>query len=214
MQNIIKNKNAINTAIFTSLCFVIFYFFPTKGTFQSAFVEFVFLLLIPIIYNKIILKRGANEWGFSFGNFKSGVILSLFSLLVSFVVGYILYKNFGLYERYSLEKNYTSSFLNFLSYEVTAVLFSVIVFEFFFRSFFMLNLVSLIGKWAIGAQFLLFVIFVSMCAPSIWAFAPYLIFSFFAGLITYKSGSAWYAIISQFIFVMLIDLGYVILFIK
>ena len=211
---VLKNKNAIATIVFVLLCFVLYYIFPTKDTFQDAYVEFVFLALLPVVYNKFVFKKEAKEYGFSVGHLKRGFILSAVSILSSLGIVYILYKNFGFYTKYSLQPIYADSFANFLFYEISIVLFSIIVFDLFFRSFFMLNMVSLLGAWSILAQFGLFFVFLYMFVGSVWAFVPYLIFSFFSGVIVYKSRSIWYSVVSQLIFMMLVDLGYVVLFTK
>jgi hypothetical protein len=214
MNTIQKNKNILLVIIFTLICLLSFKFFPTKGNFQNAFVEISFLLVLPFLYNKFILKKDIKEYGFIVGDWKKGVLLSLIGISISIIVFFIFYKNFNLADKYFLPTEFINTFSNFLFYESVLVLFSVFIFEFFFRSFIMFNFLPYIGKFSILLQWLVFLLFLYFTKSFTWAFAPYIVFSLFSGLISYKSRSVLYSIVSQFILIIIIDASAILLFIK
>jgi membrane protease YdiL (CAAX protease family) len=67
------------------------------------------------------------------------------------------------------------------------------------------------GYWAILVQTLLFGLFLSATGSLSWLTAPALSFAPFAGYIVHKTGSLVYSILAHWLFVVIIDVTFLVL---
>ncbi len=206
-----KNKLVVLgiTIIFVLLDLIVFKLFETQKYYQDIAVLVTFFVLVPFLYNKIILKRKLNSIGLTVGNWKQGLIWSIFLLVVSFLVFYVIAKYTPFLNKYNLNVQVSRDFFKFLFYEFGLVLFLSFVYEFFFRGFLMLYLKENFGRGSILIQWVVFLGLVFLGGEFSWNFLPYMVFSFLAGIITYKSNSIWYAWISQFILIFTMDVFFI-----
>jgi membrane protease YdiL (CAAX protease family) len=209
-----KNKNLIAISFFIIVCLFLYKIFPTNGNFQNAFIEVIFLFLLPLLYYKVILGKKSKDFGFIIGDWKKGLFWSLLGIIVTLFLMYIFYNNFNIKSQYIIPTQYSLNFWNFIFYEFIIVFFSVFIFEFFFRAFILYNFIPYLKSWTILLQFIIFLFFLYITGSFLWAFAPYIIFSLFAGISAYKSNSIFYSLIAQFILIILIDTNSILLFIK
>jgi membrane protease YdiL (CAAX protease family) len=200
-----KQKEFITSVIFFILLVCVFALFPTNNNFQNILSMIFFLIILPILYIKVILKKNLSEFGIRVGNYKNGLIYG-FSGIVSFILLFIVvikYTKFLSY--YSLPAYVVNSFSFFLVYELFLVSIAVIVYGFFFNGFVYFICEPFFKKWSIIIQSMLFLILVLLIGTSKWSFLPYLIFSLFAGIIVFKSRSIFYALVAQFLVIILLD---------
>lgn len=194
----------ISLIIFSILLYVIF---PVKGDIQDIISMIFFLVIIPILFNKIILKKSLKEIGIQVGDWKEGIKWCFYSTIVIGLVFFIVIYFFDFLKNYSLFSIQAESFFEFIFYELIIIIFAVLVYEFFFRGFVLMKLEKKMGYWAIAAQVLFFIVFIEMSNFSLWELSPYVIFSPFAGIIAYKSKSILYSGAMQALILIFLDAG-------
>jgi membrane protease YdiL (CAAX protease family) len=169
----------------------------------------VFFVIIPIIFNKLILKRKLSSIGLGIGSWKQGVIWGGICLIAGGIIlfGSIYFFNF--LKHYTIQAIIAQNYKNFLFYEFVYVLPIVFVYEFFFRGFIMLTIEIKTYYWAIVAQALVFFILILATKSFVWALFPYIIGAPLAGIVAYKSRSIFYSTGFQFIMIIILDAGIV-----
>ncbi len=180
--------------------------FPIENTFQQITTILVFFIFFPVLFNSFFLKRKVAFYGLSLGDWRRGLLWSLYSLIGIFVIFSIMSYYFGFLGNYKVPAFIVKNFGNFILYEFTLTLLFVAVYEFYFRGFVLFTFEVNLKHWTILAQALLFLILVlSIGRESLYLFLPYLIFAPFAGLIAYKSRSVLYSGVSQFLIIFILD---------
>lgn len=202
-----KKKEFVIIICFIVALLVTGVFFPTKNAFQSLFIKIAFLGAVPMLFNKIFLKRELRDIGLQLGNWKQGLIWSGISVCILGVMFFVAFYFFDFLTHYPVLKSLTTDYRAFVFYELTTVLFAVVIFEFFFRGFVMLTLESKMHYWAIAAQALIFLILVLATGDQKWMLAPYVMVAPLAGLIVYKSRSIFYSSLMQWLVIIMLDAG-------
>jgi hypothetical protein len=209
MQNIKINNQQLITVIFILSCLVGYIFFPANGDFQYKASFFVFLAVLPFLYNKYFLKKENLFKRVVIGNWKKNIQYLVMGLIAALLIMAVIFKLTDLGLHYFLPKKVKIDFGSFLIYELGGISFMVAVYEIFFRGFVM-NFFSGLKKWSILIQFLFFVAMILMLrgAPY-WFYIVYLVFTPFAGWIAYKSESILYSFFGQWMFIILIDATFI-----
>lgn len=206
MYIIKKNKEEIISLLFILCCLGLYIIFPVIGNFQKISIAIIFFVIIPILFDKIILKRSNIFYRLRIGNWKKGLNLGITGFLIGiFIFSIGIYFTDSTY-KYIVPEFIKNSFVSFFFYEVVLTLFIVAMYEFFFRGFIMFHFTNLFSKWAILIQAIIFILFISITGNLNWNFAPYIIFSPLAGFIAYKSESLLYSLIFQWIFIISVDI--------
>lgn len=204
---IFKDTQFVLSLFFVIAILLTYSFFPTEDKFQQFFTPFVFFILIPFLYSKLILKRDITKLGITLGNYRQGLIFSSVSLLVAVLILWIISKNTPLLSQYLIPTKVSGDFGNFLFYEFVTTLFFVVLYEFFFRGFLMLLFEKKNGYWSIFFQYFIFVIMVLSIGQNFWNFIPYLVFGLFSGLIVNRSRSILYSSCAQLLLIMIMDVA-------
>ncbi len=205
----IFNKEDAITAAVIFFCLLLYSVFPTDNVFQQIVSSATFLLVIPVLYVKIILKKDLKHLGIRKGNWQTGITWSVISLVISISVAYILFNYFGLAQKYFLPRHIIDSFAFFLLYEIILFGFFTFLYEVFFRGFLMLSFSKKIELWAIPLQALIFLALFFFSRGVHWTLTPYLIFLIFSGITVYFSRSIFYSFISFLIFNIIFDSFYI-----
>ncbi|EKE14227.1 MAG: hypothetical protein ACD_12C00617G0003 [uncultured bacterium] len=200
------NKKIVSILLFIFLNLSAFKFLPTVGRFQGIVALGIFFVVIPLIYSKFILKNNLTVFRLKIGDIKKGIVLSGISLAISLLILYVVFNYTGFADRYTLPMRVVSDFSYFMYYELVVVLFTSLVYEFFFRGFLMFHLVDDWGWGAILFQWLVFLILVGLNTQFSWGMVPYMIFFPFAGWIAYESKSLFYSLATQSIFIIITDI--------
>jgi len=201
-----KNKEIFIVAVFVLVSLFIYAIFPTNNNFQQITTALIFFVSFPIILNHFFLKRKPEFYGLSFGNWKSGLLWSFFSLVVISFIFLIYSYYFGFLKNYSVPVFILNNFWNFMFYEFIVVFLFVLMYEFYFRGFILFVFESRFKYWAILIQALIFLVLaLSIRDVSLYLLMPYLFFSPFAGLIAIKSKSIIYSLCSQFLIIFFLD---------
>lgn len=203
------DKKSVLTVILALFCLLLHIIFPTRDYFQKVIVSLIFLLVLPVLYIKIVLKESLKNFGLKLGDWRQGIIWLLISFTVSLPVLYLIYNFTGFAEKYYLPQKLIESFGLFAFYEVLLVGFFVALYEFFFRGFVMFSFSENLRLNAVILQFVLFVLFLVIAKDFNWVFAPYLISAPFAGVIAYKSQSLIYSYLFSLLFIIISDALYI-----
>lgn len=214
VQQLKINKSQLITSIFILLCFIGYVFFPTNNYFQYKSAALIFLLILPFLYNKYLLKEASFFKKIIIGDWKNNLKFMVMGLIAPFVIMILFFKYTDLLNHYLLSPSVKGDFKQFLFYELTGVAFTVAVYEIFFRGFVMFYFTSKLQKWAILAQFLFFVVMLFLLNVPYWFYITYLVFAPFSGWIAYKSNSIMYSFLGQLLFVIIFDASFIGLTVK
>ncbi len=198
------NKEGLITGGMVLLCLFLYALFPTRNVFQQIVCSLTFLLVIPFLYVKIILKKSIKDFGFKAGNLPTGIFWSVISLLFSASIAYIIFKYFGFSGKYPFPQYLASNFIAFLAYEIFLVGLFAFLYEVFFRGFLMLSFKKM-GIWSVFLQAFVFMLFFFLSGSVSWKFLPYMIFVLFSGTIVYLSDSIIYSFIAFMCFSIIFD---------
>lgn len=207
----IKNIELITTFIFVLFCLALYIYFPASGYFQYKAVALVFLVLLPYLFSRFILKEESFFEKIIIGEWKKNLILMLIGLLISFLIAISLFKFTDLLNTYPLSQSVRNNFWEFISYELLGVSFTVAVYEIFFRGFLMFYLEKFFGLWSILIQFLIFFAMILLLGIPFSYYFLYILFIPIAGIIAYKSKSILYSFMGQLIFIIIVDATAIVL---
>jgi membrane protease YdiL (CAAX protease family) len=199
-----KKEDLVTGGVIVS-CLFLYAIFPANNVFQQIISSLTFLLVIPFLYVKIILKKSIKNFGFKKGNWITGIFWSVISLVISASIAYIIFRYFGFLEKYPFPRYLASHFLPFLAYEVLLVGFFAFLYETFFRGFLMFSFTKKLGFLSIILQAFVFFLLFLISGTISWTQVPYFIFLLFAGLITYFSDSIIYSLVTFVIFNIIFD---------
>jgi membrane protease YdiL (CAAX protease family) len=162
---------------------------------------FLFLLIIPaaavLLYSSQPLEA-LKSFGFRFGNYKLGLILSLIAIPVCAAAVYVSLKDPKLKDQYPFSKNACRSVKTFVLYELAYLFLYYIAWEFTFRGVLLFSIIEMTGhaKAGILAAVLIQTIIATVYhlghpdIEIVGAFAGSIIF----GIIAYLTGSFLYTI--------------------
>jgi len=208
------NKEQLITSLFIGLCLIGYVFFPANGNFQYKAVALVFLVLLPFLYNKYMLKRENIFKRVIIGDWKENIKWLAIGLSFAFLVITLIFVSSDLRSHYFLSSAVKNDFKQFLLYELLGVSFTVAIYELFFRGFVMFYFSSFLGKWVILGQFLFFAAMALIFGLPYWFYITYLVFTPFAGWIAYKSNSILYSFFGQLLFIIIVDAVFIALAVK
>jgi len=192
---------------------VFLFFFTESASFspvlQRFIVSLVFLLIIPLVYSRMVMKEPLSNIGFRKGHFLTGLSLGILSVVCAFGVFWWLVLFFPSFkEAYILPGLVQTSFLWFIFYELVLMAIMVMLYEIFFRGLIQIFWLKDLHMWGILLQVIFFLIF-SINDIS-WQRAPLLLFCPFAGMIAYFSKSLWYSSVASWTFLFLVDIFFLI----
>lgn len=216
IQNIFASlnnwKKEIVTFIVAFLCLLLAVTFPTTGDFQLLSRIVFFLVVLPILYIKFILKKNVGDFGLNLSDNRTGFIWAFIMLMASFLITLGLFYFFHLENKYIIPTYVINNFWVFVFYEMVVMNFIIFVFEFFFRGFLQTVLEKKIGIWAPLAQCGIFLGFLFLTQKLAWQYAPLIILSLTGGVVAYKSKSFVYSYLMGLIFTIAVDLYIIGLF--
>ena len=204
LQKILVYKKQLMTAGIIFVCLVLYGIFPTGNVFQQIISSIAFLLVIPLLYIKIILKEPLEKYGIGWGERRQGVIWMGLSLLASLLIFYILLHYTSLPQKFQLPELATERFSFFVMYELLLVGLFALLYEFFFRGLTMLGLKEL-GTWSVAIQSVVFASFFAIIGSFDWSTILFTIISPFAGIAAYRSKSLLYSLGTSLLFIIIAD---------
>jgi len=202
----IKNyKKTLFISVFTLICILLHFVFPTNNFAQKITSVFIFLFILPLSFGKIIEKKQPKHFGLTIGDWKKGLLFSIISLAISFLILFFLFKFNAFQENYSITKLYGQNFMLFVFYEFLIIGSLYFCFSFFFNGFILLSLRENIGLISPLVSFIIFLIFMFFDGSLTWLFSFMFLNIFLGGFIALKSNSLLYPVISGIIFQLIAD---------
>ena len=200
-----KNYETIITSVIILLCLILSSLFPANNFAQIITRNIFFLVLGPILYYKLVLRKKNSDFGLKLGNFKTGVFWGLAMLLVNFLFFFLLYTFTDFKYNYNLSPSIIQNFKIFLFYEI--ILINIVIFfqEFFWRGFVLLYFSKKIGYLAIFLQFIIYTLVLILGKSSFWQAIPMLVISLTSGIIVYKNKSIFYSWITAVFSILILD---------
>jgi hypothetical protein len=200
-----ENKSLLVTIAVALICLFLYSIFPSDNIFQGLISSLTFLLVIPALYIKIILKGSFKSFGVQLGDKQKGLIWMGLSLLTAVLFLYVLLRYTSFSQNYRPPEIIVKSFVFFILYEIFLVGFFTLLYEFFFRGVVMLGIARRLGLWSILVQFLAFLGFFLLTGNFNWSIALYVIISPFAGITAYQSRSLVFSFATSLFFIIIAD---------
>jgi len=202
---LVENKETATTFLVIIFCLLLSIFFPAQNSIQLITKNIFFLVVVPILYYKLILKKNISDFGLALGNKKAGVFWGILSFLATLLVFFLLYTYTDFKKNYLLSSYVVHNFWIFLLYEIIIANLFVFIQEFFWRGFILLYFSKKISYLAIFLQFIIFILIAIPIENSFWQMAPTLVISLFSGIIVYKSRSIFYSWLSALFSLIILD---------
>lgn len=200
-----RKREAMITLALALVCIFLYSFFPVSTFAQKFFSNITFLLIIPALYIKIILKKRLRDFGWQIGDWKKGVFWSVFFLAIMLAVLYLAFNYTGLAQKYQVNSYAAGDFRFFIGYEILMVGMFLFLYESFYRGFVLFSFSKRTGMWAVLIQAGLFFAFSLMTNNFNWGNANFLALSLVSGVIAYKSRSIWYSLATSLMLIALMD---------
>jgi len=204
LKKIIINKEQITTACIILICLILYGIFPVSGIFQNLMSSFAFLILVPFLYIKIVLKRSPSDYGFRVGDARQGILWGAFSLIFALLILYIVINFTDFVQNYYIPA-FARRFFLFLLYELFIIGFFVLLYESFFRGFVQHSFARKLGIASVVLQAFLFIAFLALTQNLDWSVFPFVLFSPLSGIIAYRSSSLIYSFASALLFIIITD---------
>ena len=194
------------TGFFLALaCLGLFISFPSKGSVEDFSRLLFFLLIIPALYIKLILKKNFRGFGLIFRTTRKNTLWLAEMLVSSFLIAYLLIRFTSFKDGYILPDYVLVNFWWFLVYELAFVNFWLFIHESFYRGFIFFTLAEKFGFLAIPAAASFFVIFLLLTKAFSWTMVPYIIISLTGGWLAYKTRSFVYSYLMGLSFIIILD---------
>lgn len=202
---LIENKELLTTSSVIVFCLLLSLFFPVQNSAQLLTRNIFFLVIVPILYYKLVLKKNLSEMGLTFGNKKDGIFWGILIFFATLLVFFLIYSYTDFKQNYLLSSYIVHNFWIFLFYELLAANLFIFIQEFFWRGFVLLYFSKKIGYLAIFLQFFLYALILIPNENSFWQLVPALVISLFSGIIVYKSRSIFYSWLVALLSLVILD---------
>jgi len=210
-----QKKKTILTTLFVFLSLGLLSSLPESQSVDSVTQEIIasgiFLLVLPVIYCKMILKEPISSLGIQEARwlpafFWGGVMVLLGGCLLFFLLPIE-----GFRSAYQLPSFIEKSFWWFVVYEVVVVGGMALLYEVFFRGLVMKLWLGSFGPLAIVFQSALFIGFLGISSGFSWQYAVLCYSSLFSGAVAYFSRSIYASWLANWILFFLVDIVFLVL---
>ena len=201
-----------NAVIVASLLLALY--FPVDNVVQLLVAHIVFLVILPLLYIRFLLKEKVSAFGISWGKVGMGSLWLALGLFVVAVGLGMLSQSTDILSRFSLPLTLRLNFGFFLLYLFVIGVY-IFIFEFFFRGFVLFVWENVIGMKAVVVQAYFFLMFIMLLSyqKTIISLISITIMALISGFIAARSRSIVYSFSFSYISVIL-GIASVILFVK
>ncbi len=211
----IQKEKMIMTTLFVCITLGLLYGLPESGsldsTLQDIIASSIFLLVLPVIYCKMILKEPLSSIGLREARWLPAFFWGGVMIVVGGVLLLLLLPVEGFREAYRLPAFIQKSFKWFVVYEVLVVGGIALLYEVFFRGLVMKLWLGPFGPVAIVLQSALFIGFIGISSGFSWQYALLCYASLFSGAVAYFSRSIYASWLANWTFFFLVDLVFLVL---
>ena len=199
-----QNKKLLLTSAVILLCLLLSAFFPTDNAMETISRSLIFLIVLPLLYIKLILKNNLTLWGWNLQNKKSGLLWGFFAFFLAFLIFCPLSRFAAFSQNYPVNPLVANSFWFFVLYEL--VFFNIFFFaQTFFYQGFVLYAFRRFGAWSIAVQAGIYFLVLALTGGFAWQSAPLIFWSLAGGTAAYKSRSFAYSYIFGLLFIIMLD---------
>jgi hypothetical protein len=204
---IYKNSELLVSSLVVLVCLFLYIFFPVdkESLGQLLTKNIFFLIIVPALYTKLILKKNLSDFGLNIKNKKTGLVWGAFLLAVSTLFYYLMFSYTSLPKKYFLPQNVTSQFTFFLLYELVFMNILLFAYEFFFRGFVLFLFSGKIGYWAILVQMTIFILISSLVNGFFWQFSAPIFLSLANGILSYRNKSFLFSYFASLLFIIIMN---------
>jgi hypothetical protein len=193
-------KEEIMTSLIVLACLILLTIFPSNGALQFFTKSLFFLLIVPILYIKLVLKKNLSQFGFNFKNYKIGFLWSFAAFGFSLLLFFMLLRFYPSPDTRSLPNAVVTNFWAFLFYELIIINSLFFLQQFFVQGFVLFFLKEKFGAWSVIISFLILLIFLLIGGSPSLADLPLLVFFLTANFASYKSSSFIYSYVAGLLF--------------
>jgi len=197
-------KELLVTSAVILACLILSIIFPTTNSFQSVSRNIFFLIILPFLYIKLILKSRLTEYGWQIGNVKNGLFSASLAFFSGLIIFYLLIRFAGFSSHYHLNPLVENSFGLFLLYELVFLNIFFFAQEFFFKGFVLFSYRQF-SYWAILIQSGIYFSLLGLTKNFSWQTMPIMFISLVGGFVTFKTKSFMYSYIFGLLFIMILD---------
>lgn len=210
----IQKEKMIMTTLFVCITLGLLYGLPESGSLDSALQEIIassiFLLVLPVIYCKMILKEPLSSIGLREARWLPAFFWGGVMIAVGGVLLFLLLPVEGFREVYRLPAFIEKSFKWFVVYEVLVVGGIALLYEVFFRGLVMKLWLGPFGPVAIVLQSALFIGFIGISSGFSWQYAVLCYASLFSGAVAYFSRSIYASWLANWVLFFFVDLVFLV----
>ena len=211
-----QKEKTIMTTLFVFVSLSLLYSLPESQSLdlitQEVIASIIFLLVLPMIYCKMILKEPLSSLGIQEARWLPALFWGGVMVAAGGVFLYFLLPIEGFRLAYQLPPFMERSFVWFVAYEVIVVGGIALLYEVFFRGLVMKLWLGSLGPLAIVLQSILFVGFIGLSSGFSWQYAVLCYASLFSGAVAYFSRSIYASWLANWILFFLVDLVFLVLY--
>lgn len=211
----LKNLSSWKETIFSTIAIVLFLliynFFPSNhGSglwpfFQTITKGFFFLVLAPLLFIKLVLKKKPQNFGLNLKNKKKGFTYAALALVFSLILSYILIKYTDFLQFYKLEASVVNNFWIFLLRDLVILNAVLFIFEYFYKGF-VLGVYS--EKFLYGAIFIQAFFYLTpniIFSESFSSIVPTAMIILLGGIVAYSTKSFLYSYFYSLAYSIILD---------
>ncbi len=210
-----QKEKTIMTTLFVFLSLGLLYSLPESqsldSTTQEVIASIIFLLVLPVIYCKMILREPLASLGVQEARWLAAFFWGSVMIVIGGVLLFFLLPIEGFQSAYQLPLFIKKSFAWFVAYEVIAVGGVALLYEVFFRGLVMKLWLGSLGPLAIVLQSVLFISFIGVSSGFSWQYAILCYSSLFSGAVAYFSRSIYASWLANWTLFFLVDLVFLVL---
>ncbi len=212
-KKFLEDRETVITSLLMLGCILLVIFFPADNIAQMITKNIFFLVILPVLYIKYILKKTLSDYGLNLKNAKDGILWSISMLVILLVISFVLIKKFNFSEKYVLNELVVVNFWAFIFYEMVFINILLFVEECFFRGFMLFTFERKIGFWSIFLQAVVSIILISASEGSFYQSLPGMMTAVTSGIIAAKSRSFFFSYLTAILFSIIFN-SYIIHTIK
>lgn len=202
-----ENRELLIDSFLLFSCLILSVIFPVDNSslIQLIIRNIFFLVILPALYIKIVLKKNLSDFGLNIRDKKTGLFFGAILFIILIILYYFLFSYTSLQKKYALPSNTIGQFSFFVLYEL--LLMNILLFsqEFFYRGFMLSTLSRKFGYWSILIQSAVFILFSSLSSGFFWQFSAPIALSVTNGFLAYKSKSFIFPYLSGLLFIITVN---------
>jgi hypothetical protein len=187
------------------LCLFLSFIFPTKNYAETITKNLFFLVILPIAYIKIILKKRLTDFGWNLENPKIALGWGIGTFFFTLLLFYLLINFTDFQSSYALESYIKNNFWLFLAYELIVVNFSLFIINCFFQGFVFSIFREKFGYLAIIISTGIFFLTIFFSESITLKIVPLLLLFITASFLAHKTKSFFYSYFMSIFAIIILD---------